>query len=115
MKTRKEVREYLRKAREKITRGTWGLYGLWQNGMPPQPHKAELEAAPSISIGSTGEMEAVARFNGYKHDCMSNANYITILVNHIEDMLDDLDELEEENQILRDLIRRMKEGKNVSS
>ena len=115
MKTKREVRDYLRQMRKGVTSGLWGRWGFWSGGSKPLPHKSATEIAPGLSIGSTGHIEALARFNGYQHDCQKNADYVSVLVNHIEDLLDDLDELEEENSDLLDLIERMKKGRVAAS
>lgn len=109
MKTTKEVRQFLREAKKKITSGFWGRYGNWNN-KPPQPYKGVMEAAPGLTIGATGNVEPIARISGYKHDVEANADFITVAINHIGDLLDDLDELEEENEILIDRIKRMESG-----
>lgn len=106
MKTSKEVREYLRELRKKITPGLWGRFGYWREGKPPQPVQTPLEAAPGLSVGSTRHTEPVARFNGYGTDVEANADFVTILVNHIDDLLNDLDELEEENWLLKETIAK---------
>lgn len=107
MKTSKEVREFLRELRKKVTPGLWGRFGYWKNNVPPQPTKTVLEATPGLSIGSTRNMEPVARFSGNSGmDVQANADYVTVLVNHIEDLLNDLDELEEENWLLKETLQR---------
>lgn len=111
MKITKDVRQYLRELRKKVTPGLWGRFGYWKNSVPPQPVKGTLEAAPGLSIGSTRHTEPVARFNGYGMDVEANADYVTVLVNYIEDLLNDLDELEEENWLLKETLQR-NSGKN---
>lgn len=51
-------------------------------------------------------MEPLARFNGYGLDVQANADFVTILVNHIDDLLNDLDELEEENWLLKETLAK---------
>lgn len=104
MKITKEVREYLRELRKKITPGLWGRFGYWKQNQPPQPTKTPLEASPGLSIGSTRHTEPIARFNGYGMDVEANADFVTVLINHIDDLLNDLDELEEENWLLKETI-----------
>ena len=106
MKINKEIREYLRELRKKVTPGLWGRFGYWKQNVPPQPIKGALEAAPGLSIGSTRHIEPVARFNGYGMDVEANADYVTVLVNHIDDLLNDLDELEEENWLLNETLQK---------
>lgn len=107
MKTRKEVRTYLREVRKKVTSGMWGRYGFWESGKPPQPHKGATEPAAGLTIGSTGHTEPIARVSGYMHNVEANADYITVVINHIPDLLDDIDELEEENELLKQQIISM--------
>jgi hypothetical protein len=109
MKTTKELRKALRSARKHITTGLWGIYGVWQNNQPPEPEKNVWEASPGLSIGSTGKVEHIARFSGTGHDVQANVNYTTLAVNYLNDALDDIDELEEENEILRE--RALKDEK----
>lgn len=104
MKINKEIREYLRELRSKVTPGLWGRFGYWKQNLPPQPTKTPLEAAPGLTIGSTRHTEPIARFNGYGMDVQANADFVTVLVNHIDDLLNDLDELEEENWLLKETI-----------
>ena len=111
MKINKEIREYLRELRKKVTPGLWGRFGYWKNNTPPQPMKGALEPAPGLSIGSTRHTEPVARFNGYGMDVEANADYVTVVVNHIEDLLSDIEELELENNLLKELLAKTT-GKN---
>jgi len=104
MKINKEVRTYLRELRKKITPGLWGRFGYWRQNTPPQPTQTPLEAAPGLSIGSTRHTEPIARFNGHGCDVEANADFVTVLINHIDDLLNDLDELETENWLLRETI-----------
>lgn len=104
MKINKEVREYLRVLRKKVTPGLWGRHGYWHNNLPPQPIKGALESAPGLSIGSTRYTEPVARFHGYGMDVEANVDYVTVVINHVEDLLNDLDELEEENWLLKETL-----------
>ena len=106
MKINKEIRKYIRELRIKVTPGLWGRFGLWQQSKAPQPTKLAFEATPGLSIGSTQSHYQIARFSGYGMDVASNADYVTIVVNHIEDLLNDLDELEEENSLLREILQR---------
>lgn len=106
MKISKEIREYLRILRTKVTPGLWGRFGLWQQSRAPQPSKLAFEAAPGLSIGSTQSHYQIARFNGYGMDVEANADYVTLIVNHFEDLLNDLDELEEENCLLKETLAR---------
>jgi hypothetical protein len=106
MKITKEIREYLRELRKRVTPGLWGRFGYWKKNVPPQPTKGALEAAAGLSIGSTRHTEPVARFSGYGMDVEANADYVTVLVNHIEDLLNDLDELEEENWLLKETLKK---------
>lgn len=111
MKINKEIREYLRELRKKVTPGLWGRHGYWKQNVAPQPTKGVFEAAPGLSIGSTRHTEPVARFNGYGMDVEANADFVTVLVNHIDDILNDLDELEEENWLLKETLLS-KSGQN---
>ncbi len=106
MKINKEIREYLRTLRKKVTPGLWGRFGYWKDNLPPQPIKGALEPAPGLSIGSTRHTEPIARFSGYGMDVEANADYVTVIVNHLEDLLNDLDELEEENKLLKEIMQR---------
>ena len=107
MKITKEIRAYLRELRKKVTPGLWGRHGYWKNSQPPQPTKGPFEAAPGLTIGSTRHTEPIARFSGYGMDVEANADYVTVAVNHVEDLLNDLDELEEENRILKEMLQRV--------
>jgi hypothetical protein len=104
MKRHSEIREYLRQARNKISAGLWGVWGLWRDEKRPQPTKTPFEVSPGLSIGTTSSTQPLARLSGYGHNCEANADYITILVNSIDVLLDDLDELEKENVALKELL-----------
>lgn len=115
MSKSKIIREYLRATMKYITPGLWGRYGYWENGKQPQPHKGSMEAAPGLTIGTTGHTEPIARFSGYGHDVSINADYVTVLVNSAKDLLDDIDSLELENELLREKISRIKSGNDITS
>ena len=104
MKTTKEIRERLKEMRAGITKNQWGRLGYWYRDVPPKANKGPFEIAPGLSIGAVGNFDAIARFSGNGHDVESNADYCCVVVNHIEDLLADIDELEEENQLLKQQI-----------
>lgn len=103
----KEVRDYLKNMRPRVSGSLWGIFGRWEQNKPPIPNKEALEMAPGLSVGSTNSLTPIARFSGYGHDCIDNANYVCVLVNYIHEILQYIDELEEENQILINRILRI--------
>lgn len=52
------------------TEGPWNLYGS------KEPTRGDLEAAPSLSIGSVHHTEPICRVHGYLHDVEANAALI---------------------------------------
>src|SRR6266516_3881891 len=94
----KDIIAYLKEAKKKITPGQWGIFGYWRNGSRPEPVQTPFETAPGLSIGTTSSTNPLARFNGYGHSVEANADFVSVLVNHIDDILNAYEELEEENK-----------------
>jgi hypothetical protein len=102
----KDIIAYLRELKKSITPNLWGRMGYWHNSRQPIPVQTPLEAAPGLSIGSMGNNYAIARFSGYGHSVEANADFVSVVVNHIDDIMNAYEELEEENKHLIKLLSK---------
>lgn len=83
---------------EKITPGTWGLYG---DPKHPEPSRGAFEAAPGLSIGSVTHTEPIARVSGYLHPVEANAALIAGAPVWLAQLCDRLETVTGERDALR--------------